>query len=250
MSFGFGVGDFLLVLDLCQTVCATLKGAPAEYKECQSELKSITIAIETLVRAADDPDSILSRQGGHRKEDLTTIVHNCRQPLEKLQALVNHHSRIVDQGSGRLIRVWESFRFGTSDLASIRDKLNFHLLMINTFMVSLEGFSMSRMEKKLDKIYSMLKTSAAVGDALAGNSCGTSIMSTRSSIILSDVQVQGEDAWEGLKEALIAEDISLQQIVAQFVTPPPSSLSILFVLLSEVPPERTSRPRRGWSCCH
>ena len=213
MSFGFGVGDFLLILDRCRDVCSTIKGAPGEYRECQSELQSVTAAIESLVKSADDRDSRLSRQGAYRKEDLVNIVNNFRRPLDDLQALVNHHSRIVDNGSGRLVRVWESFRFGQSDLDAIRSKLNFHLLTINTFMVSLEGFSMSSMERKLDKIYAMLKTSTA-GAALEFNSCGASIVSTKSSIILSEIDIEGEEAWQGLKEALVDEDISLQQIVA------------------------------------
>ena len=213
MSFGFGVSDFLLVLNLCRNVCTTLKGAPAEYRECQSELNSVTTAIESLAKSADDPDSLLNRQGGQRKDDLTSIVNNCRGPLEKLQAIVNDHSRIEDSGSGKAVRAWDIICFGMTDLDAIRDKLNFHLLAINTFLVSLESFSMGNMERKLDKIYTMLKNSA-IGNEIEFISSAASIMSTRSSVILSEIEVEGDEAWDGLKEALAAENISMLQIIA------------------------------------
>ena len=213
MAFGFGVGDLILVMDLCRTVCKTLKNAPSEYRECQSELSSVTTAVETLVESAKDPHSSLSRHDINKKRNLVKVVGGLREPLQELQELVEIHSAIEDDGRGRAIRVWKRIRFGMQDIEAMKDTLNFHLLSINLFLKSLDGFSMGRVEEKLDRIYAMLKHNA-IGNSLDLTSCEVSFMSTRSSVILSEIKAEGEDAWEGIKEALVAEDISPEQIQA------------------------------------
>ncbi|KAG8527333.1 uncharacterized protein KY384_007485 [Bacidia gigantensis] len=213
MSFNYGTNDIILALNLCKYVYTTLKDAPAEYRECQSELKSVAIAIGSLKEHAEDPSSIVNRKGASRIEDLANIVENCQNPVRQLQTLVSNHSSIVDSGNGQMMRVWHKFKFGLADLESIRDKLNFHLLTINAFLTSLQAFRMKSMERKLDKIYAQLITDAAAGARDMQHSLA-SIASTRSSLILFDVERQGDDAWLGLKEALIAEDISMLQIDA------------------------------------
>ena len=213
MAFGFGIGDMILVLDLCHTVCKTLRNAPGEYRECQSELNSVTIAVETLVESAKDPKSSLGRHDNSKKRNLAKVVSALQEPLQELQELVEIHSAIEDDGRGRAIRVWKRIRFGMQDIEAMRDTLNFHLLSINLFLKGLDGFSMGRVEEKLDRIYAMLKHNA-VGNSLDLTSCEVSFMSTRSSVILSEIKAEGEDAWEGIKDALEAEDIAPEQIQA------------------------------------
>ena len=212
MTFSLGIGDILLLLNLCKSVYDTLKGAPAEYRECQSELKSIAYAVDSLLHDAEDPKSLLNRNGASRKEDLLGILKNCAEVIQQLQTIIAEHSSLTEAGKGKVVRMWNTYQFGSTDLASIRGKLNFHLLSINTFLISLESSSIGRIERKLDRIYGRLVRETSQNYQSQASS--PSIVSTRSSLILSEINTREDDAWQELKDELLAEDICLPQIIA------------------------------------
>ncbi|KAG8525612.1 uncharacterized protein KY384_009256, partial [Bacidia gigantensis] len=213
MPFAFGAADFLQVLKLCQYVYGALKSGPEKYKEIQSELKSLSYAISLLQDDAKDPRSILNRKGESRKQDLSDIMDNCARALQDLESLVEKHSKLQNAEAGRLVRMWDAYQVGSTDLDSIRGRLTFHVSTINTFLTSLEGSTLSRMERKLDKIYAKITQ-----DATANSSRRVSALSNESSelisLLSSRAETQEDNIWERLREELSAEDISQAHILA------------------------------------
>jgi hypothetical protein len=55
MSFGFGVGDFLAVGNLCLQLHRSFKGVPGTFDEISGELSSLHIVLNELKEQASNP---------------------------------------------------------------------------------------------------------------------------------------------------------------------------------------------------
>ena len=155
MSFGFGLGDFIAVSKIAKGVYEACKDGPREYREISREAKAIRYAINSLSSDAQDPHSLLNTKGVKRKPELIEIIENCETTMQEVQAMIDRHSSLKDD-QGKLIRVWDAYKVGSSDLDSLRGKLTFYTSIISMFLLSLEGSAVARIEKKVDKIYARM----------------------------------------------------------------------------------------------
>ena len=212
MSFGFSVGDFLAVLQICKTVYSALQDGPEEYKELQGEMKSLRYAIQSLSDDAKDPNSLLNRKGSGRKAELMDVIANCERTMREMRDLVEGHSSLSEEGGkqgGRVRRVWDSYRIGSADLDSLRGKLTFHTSTISMFLISLEGSAIGRMERLLEKIAARVLQEEAV----QAQQSQISLVSTASSV-LEQIETHEDDVWARLKDELLVANVSSAHIMA------------------------------------
>jgi hypothetical protein len=208
MAFGFSVGDFLAVLEIAKGVYDACKDGPAEYQELCGETKSMRYAIQSLSNDAKDSNSLLNRKGFNRKNELDEIIRNCTKAMKEMQALVDEHSRLKDDGHGGMLRIWDAYQVGSSDLNSLRGKMTFYTSMISMFLLSLEGSAIARIETKLDRIYARILRD----DAIQAQQSSISVASTTS--ILSQIETHEDDVWAVLKNELLADNVSMAHIMA------------------------------------
>lgn len=208
MSFGFSPGDFIAVAKLAKSIYKACKNGPSEYKEICSEAKSLRFALEGLAEDANSPDSALNRKGIKRKGELDEIVANCRMTMTMLQTFVDQHSKLMSNGNNKLVRVWGSYKVGSSDLDSIRGKLTFYTSTISMFLLSLQGTTLSRIETKLDRIYARILQD----DMTQARDSSASVASTAS--ILSQIETHEDDVWAIIKSELLDEEVSMAHIMA------------------------------------
>lgn len=202
MSFGFGVGDFIAVSKIAKGVYEACKDGPREYREISREAKSMRYAIDSLSNEAQDPLSLLNTKGVKRKPKLVEIIENCETTMQEVQNMIDKHSSLKDD-RGKLIRVWDAYKVGSSDLDSLRGKLTFHTSIISIFLLSLEGSALARIEWKVDKIYARMLQD----DITQAQQSSISLASTTS--FLSQLDTNEDDVWTILKTELLAEDISM-----------------------------------------
>ncbi|KAL2046345.1 hypothetical protein N7G274_001792 [Stereocaulon virgatum] len=208
MAFGFSVGDFLAILEIAKGVYDACKHGPAEYKELCNETKSMRFVIQSLLDDARDPNSLLNRKGFNRKDELDEIIRSCTKVMREMQALVNKHSRLEDDGHGRILHIWDAYQVGSSDLDVLRGRMTFYTSMISMFLLSLEGSAIARIEMKLDKIYARMLED----DSSYGRGSSTDAVSTVS--ILSEIETREDDVWAILRSELLEEGVSMAHIMA------------------------------------
>ncbi|KAK3168549.1 hypothetical protein OEA41_004997 [Lepraria neglecta] len=214
MSFGFGVIDFLTVLKTAKGVYEACKDGPADYQELCRETESLRCAIGKLSQDAEDPRSLLNRRGSNRMTELFEIVQNCKMTIKDVQAFIDKHSSLKSDARGELIRIWDAYQVGSSDLDSFRSKLNFNVSMISMFLLSLQAPVVAnietkavRIEKKLNRIYAQV----VHGE---GRRRQSSVSLASSTSIISQIDTHEDDAWEFLKTRLLAEGILMDDIKA------------------------------------
>jgi hypothetical protein len=109
---------------------------------------SLHTAIKELEDEIENPDSIFNRTGAGKKKELGVLVQNCNGVLQRLNKLLIKYKSL---GTGSK-RAWDRLRWGTENLAEIREKIMSHTSSLNLFLTTLGTGSLGRIEKKLDQL--------------------------------------------------------------------------------------------------
>ncbi len=124
MSFGYGIGDFIVVGQLCWKVYKKCKDSPGTYADLSGEVGALHNVIK-------ETEELLSQQGLTKEQTarLTTCRQGCEDVLEKLDALL-----VKYQGLGtKSQRTFDRLRFGMQDVNGIRLRLISNLSMLDAF---------------------------------------------------------------------------------------------------------------------
>ncbi len=171
------------------------KSASADFEEVARELISLHTAIKELEDEASNSDSILSRAGISKQNELREILHNCRSILTQLEKLVTKYKSLGTKHK----RKWDAVRFGAEGLGELRSKIAFHTSAINLFLTTLGTGSLGRIEKRLDEIIEEIRR-------------GERPESTVN--IANNDESEAEAEWNALKNELIEEGFTRQDLEA------------------------------------
>ena len=205
MSFGYGVGDFLAILQLAKQIVDACLDGPPEFRELSREIQSFETVVERISTDAKNPQSRLNRKGVGRKKDFDQIVKNCKITMDEIGQYVDKHSAIArsDGGAtGAVRKVWSSYQVGSEDLNNMRGKLIFWVSCITSFLNSLDPAAQTRIEHKLDLL--MEKLGLASSDAGGSTNSVASVVSVFS---FHDGSPD-EDSWKLIQRSLLDEGVS------------------------------------------
>jgi hypothetical protein len=125
MSFGYGFGEILGVVQLSLQVANNCRRACGEHDVLTRDVETLHTVLGRLEQEAKAPESLLNRQDDSRIEDLKTSVEGCRKVLSVLNNIVEKYSALgEDKGAGK--RLWSKVRFGNGemqDLSELRIRL-------------------------------------------------------------------------------------------------------------------------------
>lgn len=112
MSFGFSIGDFIAVGELCwklyRDVYAVSKNAPAEVQLLHKELSDVSNVIKALIEDVQQPDSGIAQAGPDRVELTITIMGRTKDILVELEELCNKFESLrAPQNGASKRRVWK-----------------------------------------------------------------------------------------------------------------------------------------------
>jgi hypothetical protein len=165
MSFGFSVGDIVLVSQLTYKLYGTIttgqKGAPSSFAELSDALFGLRCALDHLshhVPKISSSTSLADRNTNKLLQDLDTMIGNCAATLEGLQAILIKYANSVPSAPATDVPVapgtvgkrqalkrnmavtLSRVKWTTEEksLAEIRSKLQSHTaaidLVVNTFL--------------------------------------------------------------------------------------------------------------------
>ncbi|KAJ4246034.1 hypothetical protein NW762_013779 [Fusarium torreyae] len=129
MSFGFGVGDFIKILELGIEARKRFVDAPSQYDDISSALKNfsnIVQDIDVLLWGCEpEPEQKASLQ--HIKDDSSSLLKDLLVKLDETQDI----GASSTGKSGRVRKAWKRITWDPAEIATFRSRLSLNLEMLN-----------------------------------------------------------------------------------------------------------------------
>lgn len=124
MSFGFAVGDFVAVGQLCWKVYKKCKGSPGNYRE-------LSIEVGNLHNVIKETEELLSQQQltSKQKDKLQASRAGCHEVLEDLNQLLAKYESLGTSSQ----RTFDRLGYGMQDMNSIRLRLISNVTLLDAF---------------------------------------------------------------------------------------------------------------------
>ena len=124
MSFGFGVGDFIAVIELAWKITRAVKEVPKAFHHIQQEFESFRAVIyEANERISKQQLSL--RQDKHLKD----VLHGCKCVLSDLE---RHVERYQSRSGPR--KWFQRVELAGTNVAPLRARLTFHALLLSGYI--------------------------------------------------------------------------------------------------------------------
>lgn len=153
MSFGFGIGDFIAVLELAIKIRKEFAGAPGQFKNISDEcVVSDTSAddqkdtgtdsqiyrVRSLSIVLQDVDVSLSscELSDQQEKRLRDIAGSCKNVLTDLEKTMENYQELEGGGgslSRRVKRVWKRLKLEPEDVRELRERITSNLTLLNAF---------------------------------------------------------------------------------------------------------------------
>ncbi|KAM0800783.1 hypothetical protein BDR22DRAFT_233856 [Usnea florida] len=154
MSFGYSIGDAVLLTQLAWKTVQNARKACGEHDELTQEVRSLHMVLRRLEQAIEKPESPSNgvRSGESDKEELEVIVNGCQRVLRELdQVLTKYNALSAQEKSGK--RLWQKIKFGNgkmADLAAMRAKLTYYTSAMSLFLNMVSMGTMGRVERQMN----------------------------------------------------------------------------------------------------
>jgi hypothetical protein len=154
MSFGYSIGDGILLVQLAWKTVQGAIQACGEHDELTREVSSLHRVLQRLHRELSNPNSLLNQADKERREELEELGDGCKRILNVMNSIVTKYN-MLSNNDRKGKRIWQKVKFGNGemkDLAEIRLKLSAHTsaLIMSLNLCSLG--SQSRVEKQLNGV--------------------------------------------------------------------------------------------------
>lgn len=129
-----------LSYDIALAFTSGRKSAPAEFREVQNQLYSLSTALDSFKSLATQSEEIADQSP---IDGISAIIQNCRITLEHLEQLVKKYMVIQDpddqstprkrQWSAEVLRNWKKVKWTREggDLAKLQHNLGVHISSLN-----------------------------------------------------------------------------------------------------------------------
>ncbi|KAK4690806.1 hypothetical protein P7C71_g6068, partial [Lecanoromycetidae sp. Uapishka_2] len=187
MSFGYSVGDAVLITGLAWKTVQNARRACGEYDELTREVWSCHTVLRRFQRELEDANSTLNEN--EDCEELETILDGCKKVLRVLDIVLVKYSALSEEERSKR-KLWQKIRFGNGKVEDIRDQrgqLTYHTHALSLYLNIHTAGSVGRVERQMKESGGDLKElRLAVNDITAhllsadGNKGEGSILSTYS----------------------------------------------------------------------
>jgi hypothetical protein len=153
MSFGFSIGDFVLLIQIARTTFRNCQEAGDEYIEVANAVRCLHSVLKTLQAEAQRPESKIFKQHPASTAQLLETAEGCKNVLDSLgYILAKYEGLKVDSQAGAGKKFWQLFRFGSKaeELVVIRSKLDTYTSTLSIVIDTLHIQATDRVETKID----------------------------------------------------------------------------------------------------
>jgi len=151
MSFGFSIGDAVVLTQLASRAVQNSRKACGAHDELTHELTSLQLVLGRLKDEAAKTESPINRPGDSCQEELESLVVGSEKILKILESILHKYSSLSqEERSGR--KLWQRIRFGNGemqDLAELRAKLTYYTSALSLFLNMMSVGSIGRVEKHM-----------------------------------------------------------------------------------------------------
>ena len=157
MSFGYSVGDAILLTGLAWRTFQNSRKACGEYDELTREVRVCHVVLSRLERELGKLDSLLFQE--EDSEELEIITTGCGKVLKILdQILVKYNALSEEDRRGK--RLWQKIRFGNGKVEEVREyraRLTYCTQALSLYLNLHTAGSIGRIEKQMREGSSDLK---------------------------------------------------------------------------------------------
>ena len=154
MSFGYSIGDAVLLAQLAWKTVQNARKACGEYDELTQEVLSLHVVLRRLEHEVEKPENLLNgvRSGEPYKEHLQVIVNGCQRVLRELDQVLKKYNALSEK-ERRGKRLWQKIKFGNgkmADMAEMRAKLTSYTSAMSLFLDMVSMGAMGRVERQIN----------------------------------------------------------------------------------------------------
>ncbi|KAE9362770.1 hypothetical protein N431DRAFT_305062, partial [Stipitochalara longipes BDJ] len=152
MSFGYSVGDPILLIQLARKTADEAQSACGQHDELTREVTAFYTVLNLLETQYADPGSAFNTADENRKQELIELMNGSKKILDVLHSVLARYNTL-SEGKGKSKKLWSKVRFGNGemhDMADIRLKLSTYTsaILMSLNLISLD--SQGRIESYLN----------------------------------------------------------------------------------------------------
>lgn len=221
MSFGFSVGDIILLVQLAHRTFRRCQNAGEEYNEIACEVHSLHSVLRTLRSEAQRLDSKVFKQDPSSTKELIATTDGCKNVLATLDTILAKYEglKVLEGEAGAGKKLWQKLRFGskTEELGIIRCRLIAYTSTIAVLLDTVQIKAADRVESKIDdgfteivgrfeKMRKEIYKMASQARAAAHNGSTISLLS------LSTHKGDDKEVWQDFRRELIKKGFRSQNL--------------------------------------
>ena len=207
MSFGFSVGDAVLLGQLAWRTVQNSRKACGEHHELTREAFSLHVVIRRLEKEVSKPESSINRPDDKCQEELQIIVESCEKVLKLLNRVLEKYNTLSEKERS-VQKLWHRVRFGNSELADIRDlreKLVYYTSTLSLFVNMVSMGSIGRVEQQMETAGGDLRE---IRIAINGITAHLLSANNREGSVLTTYADDDKAVWKEFRKELIGEGLS------------------------------------------
>lgn len=212
MSFGYSVGDAVLLSQLAWKTVQNARKACGEHDELTREALSLHVVLRRLEQDAEKPGSPINRPNDTYKEELDVVFDGCKKVLNVLDQVLTKYNALSDQErSGR--KLLARIRFGNgkmADMVEMRGKLAYHSSAMSLFLNMVSMGSMGRVEQRMNDAGGDLKEIKVAVNGITAHLMSTSIRHEGS--VLTAYADDDRAVWKEFRRELLEDGFSSSTI--------------------------------------
>ena len=124
MSFGYSIGDGILLVQLAWKTLQGARQACGEHDELTREVVSLHRVLQRLQKELSNPDSLLNRADDDRRQELNEHGRGCVQILNIMNSIVTKYNKLSESGRSAK-RIWQKVKFGNGEIKDLSEILGF-----------------------------------------------------------------------------------------------------------------------------
>ncbi|KAF7546323.1 hypothetical protein G7046_g9333 [Stylonectria norvegica] len=130
MSFGFGVGDFLAVIKLVNTVRKDFVDAPEQFQAISDDVRGLSFVLL-------DADVSSAQLSETQSRHLLTVVSTCGALLREVEAVIAKYTDVNTPKKGapakeKARRFWKRLKWEPDDVRDLRSRINAQVSILNS----------------------------------------------------------------------------------------------------------------------
>ncbi|KAE8453031.1 hypothetical protein EG329_012218 [Mollisiaceae sp. DMI_Dod_QoI] len=212
MSFGYSVGDFILLTQVAYNTVQNARKACGVHDNLTREVNTLHVVLSRLELEVSKPDSLLNRKEDNRRKELATLGSDCRRVLGVLSQILEKYNALSDEKRS-VTKLWQRVRFGNGemqDLDKIRGELTTYTQAMTLFLNMVAIGSQGKVEKYMDTHGKELRDIKRSLHWVTANLQASGSSDEKS--ILTSYTEDDKQVWKAFRRELIKEGFSSRSL--------------------------------------